>query len=237
MRPWWSTTAWTSCRCSSAHHRSCCSWRRHCSTRRTWSSPAASACTRPNGHGIPTCTAFPAAWTSAISLRRRPAPACPRRARRPGSHPRPRLGFFGVIDERLDLGLLDVMAASHPEWQVVMVGPMVKIEPATLPRRPNIHYLGQRRTSGSRPISRAGTCACCPSPATTPPGSSAHQNPGVHGGRAADREHAHYGRGPCTATSSMWPTRRPPSSRLRARPGGHPSDRRRGQAPHGPPSP
>src|SRR5215216_4417142 len=58
--------------------------------------------------------------------------------------PHPRLGFFGVIDERLDLELLDAMAASHPEWQVVMVGPTVKIDPATLPRRPNIHYLGQR---------------------------------------------------------------------------------------------
>ena len=58
--------------------------------------------------------------------------------------PRPRLGFFGVIDERLDTELLDVVAASHPEWQVVMVGPTVKIDPAMLPRRPNIHYLGQQ---------------------------------------------------------------------------------------------
>jgi UDP-galactopyranose mutase len=58
--------------------------------------------------------------------------------------PRPRLGFFGVIDERLDIGLMDTLAASHPEWQIVMVGPIVKIDPATLPRRPNIHYLGQQ---------------------------------------------------------------------------------------------
>ena len=58
--------------------------------------------------------------------------------------PRPRLGFFGVIDERLDLEVLDAMARSHPEWQIVMVGPTVKIDPATLPKRPNIHYLGQR---------------------------------------------------------------------------------------------
>jgi UDP-galactopyranose mutase len=58
--------------------------------------------------------------------------------------PHPRLGFFGVIDERLDLPLIDAVAAARPEWQIVLVGPVVKIDPATLPRRPNIHYLGQR---------------------------------------------------------------------------------------------
>jgi len=58
------------------------------------------------------------------------------------SIPHPRLGFFGVIDERLDLHLLDGLAAARPDWHVVMVGPVVKIDPATLPCRPNIHYLG-----------------------------------------------------------------------------------------------
>jgi len=58
--------------------------------------------------------------------------------------PHPRLGFFGVIDERMDLDLLAAMADAHPEWQIVMVGPVVKIDPAVLPRRTNIHYLGQR---------------------------------------------------------------------------------------------
>jgi UDP-galactopyranose mutase len=57
----------------------------------------------------------------------------------------PRLGFFGVLDERLDLNLLQSVAASHPEWQIVMVGPVVKIDPATLPQATNIHYLGQRQ--------------------------------------------------------------------------------------------
>lgn len=56
----------------------------------------------------------------------------------------PRLGYYGVIDERLDLGLIDALADTHPEWQLVMVGPVVKIDSATLPRRPNIHYLGQQ---------------------------------------------------------------------------------------------
>ena len=58
--------------------------------------------------------------------------------------PQPRLGFYGVIDERVDLALVDAIAAAHPEWQVVLVGPVVKIDPANLPRRPNIHHFGQR---------------------------------------------------------------------------------------------
>jgi UDP-galactopyranose mutase len=56
--------------------------------------------------------------------------------------PRPRLGFFGVIDERLDIALLDAVAAARPDWQIVMIGPVVKIDPALLPQRENIHYLG-----------------------------------------------------------------------------------------------
>ncbi|RZA36019.1 MAG: glycosyltransferase family 1 protein [Lysobacteraceae bacterium] len=58
--------------------------------------------------------------------------------------PNPRLGFYGVIDERLDVDLVSKMADAHPEWQIVMVGPVVKIEPATLPKQPNVHYMGQR---------------------------------------------------------------------------------------------
>jgi UDP-galactopyranose mutase len=58
--------------------------------------------------------------------------------------PRPRLGYFGVIDDRMDLPLLAALAESHPEWQIVMVGPVVKIGPSSLPRNPNIHYYGQR---------------------------------------------------------------------------------------------
>ena len=60
------------------------------------------------------------------------------------SLPHPRLGFYGVIDERFDVALLGEMAAAHPEWQLVLVGPVVKIAPDTLPRNPNIHYMGMR---------------------------------------------------------------------------------------------
>jgi UDP-galactopyranose mutase len=55
---------------------------------------------------------------------------------------RPRLGFYGVIDERIDLNLLAAIADAHPEWSIVMVGPVVKIDVADLPLRANIHYLG-----------------------------------------------------------------------------------------------
>ena len=58
--------------------------------------------------------------------------------------PRPRLGYYGVIDERLDLGLIAALAAARPDWSVVMVGPLAKIGPGDLPRAPNIHWLGQR---------------------------------------------------------------------------------------------
>jgi UDP-galactopyranose mutase len=56
----------------------------------------------------------------------------------------PRLGFFGVLDERLDLELLRSVAQRRPDWQLVLLGPVVKIDPASLPRAPNIHYLGAK---------------------------------------------------------------------------------------------
>jgi len=67
-----------------------------------------------------------------------------------GDHPlqagigRPRLGYCGVIDERINLDLIDGIAAARPDWQIVMVGPTAKIEPDALPRRANIHWLGQQ---------------------------------------------------------------------------------------------
>jgi len=58
--------------------------------------------------------------------------------------PRPRLGFYGVIDERFDTALLDEAARMRPDWTFVMVGPVVKISEDELPKRPNIHYLGSK---------------------------------------------------------------------------------------------
>lgn len=59
--------------------------------------------------------------------------------------PHPRLGFFGVIDERFDSQLLDQIASRRPDWQFIMIGPIVKIDPASLPQHPNIHYLGGKK--------------------------------------------------------------------------------------------
>ena len=61
------------------------------------------------------------------------------------SIPHPRLGFFGVIDERFDAELLDQVAAKRPDWHFIMIGPVVKIDPETLPKHPNIHYLGAKK--------------------------------------------------------------------------------------------
>jgi len=56
--------------------------------------------------------------------------------------PHPRIGYFGVIDERIDLNLIEGIALRKPEWHIVMVGPVAKISPDSLPKLPNIHYLG-----------------------------------------------------------------------------------------------
>ncbi len=56
----------------------------------------------------------------------------------------PRVGFFGVIDERLDRDLLREVAAAHPDWQFILIGPVVKIRNEDLPAAPNLHYLGQK---------------------------------------------------------------------------------------------
>ena len=58
--------------------------------------------------------------------------------------PHPRMGFFGVIDERLNIELLDGLALAHSNIHFIMIGPIVKIDPTTLPRHHNIHYLGQK---------------------------------------------------------------------------------------------
>jgi UDP-galactopyranose mutase len=58
--------------------------------------------------------------------------------------PHPRLGFFGVIDERFDRLLLTDVSTLRPDWHFMILGPIVKIDPGTLPRAVNIHYLGQK---------------------------------------------------------------------------------------------
>lgn len=56
--------------------------------------------------------------------------------------PQPRIGYCGVIDERLDLPLIDRVARDNPTWQFIFAGPVCKIDPASLPQHANVHYLG-----------------------------------------------------------------------------------------------
>jgi UDP-galactopyranose mutase len=58
--------------------------------------------------------------------------------------PRPRLLYYGVIDERMGWDNLAAVCDAHPEWSVLMVGPLAKISEDDLLRRPNLHYTGQR---------------------------------------------------------------------------------------------
>lgn len=58
--------------------------------------------------------------------------------------PHPRFGFYGVIDERMDLHLLEEVAKAKSDWHFVLIGPVVKINEQDLPRFDNIHYLGKK---------------------------------------------------------------------------------------------
>ena len=89
----------------------------------------------PNVHAVPSSVDV-----EHFAEARRPLPEPDDQAR----IPRPRLGYAGVVDERLDLGLIATVADARPEWQVVVVGPVTKIDEADLPRRPNVHYLGRK---------------------------------------------------------------------------------------------
>jgi UDP-galactopyranose mutase len=61
------------------------------------------------------------------------------------SIPRPRAGFIGVIDERLDIALVDEIARLRPDVHFLLIGPVVKIDPANLPQAANLHYLGGKQ--------------------------------------------------------------------------------------------
>jgi glycosyltransferase involved in cell wall biosynthesis len=69
-------------------------------------------------------------------LRRDPADQAP--------IPHPRLGWFGVIDERFDGRLVQAVADARPDWHLVLLGPVAKVGEAELPRARNIHYLGPK---------------------------------------------------------------------------------------------
>ena len=106
------------------------------------SSPAGRASTKPSATATRTCSACRAPSMPRTTRRGAPSPtaaAMQRAAELQGGIASPRLGFFGVIDERLDLDLVARLADADASWQIVMVGPVVKIDPAALPRRANLH--------------------------------------------------------------------------------------------------
>jgi UDP-galactopyranose mutase len=73
--------------------------------------------------------------------------------------PHPRLGFYGVIDERFDSELIAALARARPDWHIVLVGPVLKIDPAILPQGANIHYFGQQ-SYDALPLFLAGWDLC-----------------------------------------------------------------------------
>lgn len=92
-------------------------------------------------HRHPRVHAFPSSINFGHFARAREAQTCPEDQL---CIPGPRLGFFGVLDERFDTELLRSMAALRSHWNFVMIGPVVKIDPMALPQAANIHYLGQK---------------------------------------------------------------------------------------------
>jgi UDP-galactopyranose mutase len=89
----------------------------------------------------PDVHALPSAVDAAhFGLARRPQPDPADQA----AIPHPRLGWFGVIDERLDLDLMTAIARRRPDWSIVLVGPVAKIDEASIPDLPNVHRLGQK---------------------------------------------------------------------------------------------
>ncbi len=72
---------------------------------------------------------------------------------------KPVLGFFGVIDERMDYELLVKLAEANPDWSIALIGPVLKVDEGTLPHRPNLHWLG-RRDYSQLPAYCKGFSAC-----------------------------------------------------------------------------
>ena len=74
----------------------------------------------------------------------------------------PTLGYFGVIDERIDYDLLAKLAAARADWQIVMVGPTAKVDPADFPRPPNLHWIGPRPYAALPALTKGFSVALMP---------------------------------------------------------------------------
>ena len=126
---------------------------------------------------------------------------------------RPILGWFGVVDERVDYAMVGEMARMRPDWSFAMVGPVVKVDPNLLPHSPNLYWLGGRdyqqlpnycaRVRRQHDVLRDQR------------GDGVHQpdqGPGVHGDRQADRQHARARTSSTSGATSSSSPRAPRSS-------------------------
>ena len=108
----------------------------------------------------------------------------------------PVFGFFGVVDERMDYDLVAALADANPGGHVVIIGPMTKIDPSSVPLRSNLHWLGARDYSLLPAyVKRFDVCLM---PFADQRGYRVHQSDqgaGIHGDRQAHREHARRGCG------------------------------------------
>ena len=120
---------------------SCCSGKRPCSRSPTWCSPAAPSLYEAKRAHHANAHCFPSS-VDVVHFEQ----ALDRGNRHPlhAAIGQPRLGFYGVIDERFDPALIAALADAHPDWQIVLIGPVLKIAPDSLPQRQNVHYLGQQ---------------------------------------------------------------------------------------------
>ena len=154
-----STIAWTSSPPSRVRRRKCASTKRAVARAPTSSSPAGRASTRRSAASTRTSSPSRAASIPPIS----PVPGGrPTEPADQAAIPHPRLGFFGVIDERMDLDLLADVADARPDWQLVLIGPVVKIDPAP-PAAAREHPLPRQEglCRSCRRTSRGGTWRSC----------------------------------------------------------------------------
>ena len=111
-------------------------------------------------------------------------------------HEPPDLGWFGVVDERVDYIMVGEMARMRPEWSFAMVGPVVKVDPNLLPHYPNLYWLGGRDYSGVAEL--LPRIRCQHDVLRDQRGHAVHQSDqgaGISGNRQAGHQHAREGCG------------------------------------------
>ncbi len=152
------TTAWTNWRTSPARRPDWPRPRPGCSNGPTSSSPAGGAFTSRSGTGTRTSTASPRPSSPSTSRRALdPALALPADV---AGLPRPIFGYYGAVDERLDYDLIAALADAPGVGSVVLVGPMIKVDPAVVADAGRTCITsGRRRMPTCPPTSRRSTSA------------------------------------------------------------------------------